>query len=506
VIYGKWAARYAELGFPVFPLGERSKIPLKNTKGFKDATTDTVEVKRLWASQPRGNIGLAVPPNYVVVDVDDEFALQALNAMDAELPATVRSKTGRGYHFWYLCAPNEFRPKVGIFDGVDIRATGSYVVAPPSIHPSGRKYEWVVPPKPGNFAPRPDWLTSVSAQASEDQHKPVDVAKVLTGVDHGSRDITLFRYACSLRARGVKRDEAEALVLHAASNCSPPFTEKEALTKVAGAWKYRSERDELRKEEGKHWTAAEFLRAEFPEPRWFVDRVLPEGLTLVVSPAKVGKSFLVGNIAYAVSVGGVVLGFLKTSKADVLYLDLEQSEGPAQDRWRKIVNDQGPENLHLCFEWPRIGDGGLQRLEAYLAEEPNVGLVVVDVLSLIWPMEGKKGGNAYHQEYEILSRLKSLAKRWGVALVLVHHTNRGVHDDPLHSVSGTNAMTGVPDAVWLLSRKRGQSLGELYVTGRSVPEMKEKLVWEPYSCSWRLERDLISTEEEKLEKDYRELM
>jgi hypothetical protein len=483
----KWALRYAECGFPVFPLAERSKIPLKNTQGLKEASTDPETVRRAWDGGPKRNIGLSVPHDYVVVDVDDDEALHALRAQDVDLPATVRSQTGRGYHFWYRCAPGEFRPKVGIFDGVDIRAMGSYVVAPPSIHPSGKTYRWIVPPKESSFSPRPDWLAEICSKSAEERHDPVRAESVLAGIDQGSRDVTLFRYACSLRHRGIGRAEAEALVLHAASQCSPPFPKDKAAEKVASAWRYRSERDERRKQEAKHWSADEFLRADFPAPRWFVQRILPEGLTLVVSPAKVGKSFLVGSVAYSVAVGGAVLGFLRATKADVLYLDLEQSEAPAQERWRKIVGPDPPSNLHLCFDWPRIGDGFAERLEAYLAEEPTVGLVVVDVLSLIWPMEARRGTNAYHQEYEILSQLKQLTRRWGIALVLVHHTNRGAHADQLNTASGTAAMTGVPDAVWMLSRERGRAVGELYVTGRSVPEMKEPLLWDAQSCDWRLE-------------------
>lgn len=482
-----WALRYAERGFPVFPLAERSKIPLKNTQGLKDASTDAEQVRRWWPDGSKLNLAVAVPADYVVVDVDDDAALQALHAQDVTLPATTRARTGRGYHFWYRCAPGEFRPKVGIFDGVDIRAVGSYVVAPPSVHPSGKRYEWMVPPKDSNFAPRPDWLTTIGKKAEEERKAPVRAEAVLAGIDAGSRDITLFRYACSLRHRGVGRTEAETLVLHAAAHCNPPFPQATALAKVESAWRYKSERDERRREEGKRWTADEFMRADFPEPRWFVESILPEGLTLVVSPSKVGKSFLVGSMAYSVAVGGVVLGYLQAQRADVLYLDLEQSEGPAQARWRMIIGDEPPPNLHLCFEWPRLGDGCVRRLEAYLADEPTIGLVIIDVLTLIWPLEGKRGGNAYHQEYEILTRLKTVARRWGIALVLVHHTNRGSHDDPLSRTSGTQAMTGVPDAVWMLSRERGKAQGEIYVTGRSVPEFREKLEWDQTACTWRLE-------------------
>lgn len=66
----------------------------------------------------------------------------------------------------------------------------------------------------------------------------IDPVSVLAGVPEGQRDITLFKYACRLRSKGMSKEEAEALVLAAASNCTPPFPEVDAREKVASAWKY----------------------------------------------------------------------------------------------------------------------------------------------------------------------------------------------------------------------------------------------------------------------------
>lgn len=68
--------------------------------------------------------------------------------------------------------------------------------------------------------------------------RTVDPSKVLAGIPEGSRDVELFKYACSLRARGMDKSEAEFLVLTAAKNCSPPFPPDEAMTKLEQAWKY----------------------------------------------------------------------------------------------------------------------------------------------------------------------------------------------------------------------------------------------------------------------------
>jgi hypothetical protein len=78
-----------------------------------------------------------------------------------------------------------------------------------------------------------DMLTGTQGRGAK-----INPASVLAGVPEGQRDITLFKYACRLRAKGMSKEEAEALVLQAAANCEPPFPEADAREKVRSAWKY----------------------------------------------------------------------------------------------------------------------------------------------------------------------------------------------------------------------------------------------------------------------------
>src|SRR5690606_30928432 len=83
-----------------------------------------------------------------------------------------------------------------------------------------------------------EWLLKLLEQKKEYNHEGIDPLKVLAGVPEGERDVTLFRYACRLRAKGMTKEEALALVLQAAKNCTPPFPEDEAKRKVESAWRY----------------------------------------------------------------------------------------------------------------------------------------------------------------------------------------------------------------------------------------------------------------------------
>lgn len=507
----------AHLSLAVFPLRPGTKIPA-TTHGFKDASTDLEQIEAWWKAQPQANLGAPIPEGMVVIDIDSPEAMGALHAQELVLPTTVAAKTPRGWHFWYRC-PIEARPKVGVFPSVDLRAPGSYVVLPPSRLRGGSEYRWEVEPEPHAFAEAPDWLVDVvrgrgidggtsdegGGVVVREEASTVDAQSVLAGIPSGSRDVTLFKYACSLRARGMGRAEAEVLVGHAASACSPVFPHSQAMRKVEQAWRYDGPEKAANgptvavegaspATDSRIWNVRELLATELPQPHWLVPPFLGEGLTVLVSPPKAGKSFLMGSICHAVSVGGICLGAFGAQPAGVLYLDLEQTEGQAQRRWQAVLDDEPPsERLFTAFEWPRMRSGGIERIDAFLDEEPGVRLVVIDILSRFWPERAKNDGhNAYHWESAVMGEMKDLAERRKIALVLVHHTNRSTLTDPLDKVSGTNAMTGVPGAILVLGRERASTDGKLYVTGRSVEEQTIEMTFNPHLRGWCAKDPLVA--------------
>lgn len=146
------ALMYAEMGFAVFPIIPRSKKPVTE-HGFKNASKDTIQIEKWWSANPNYNIGIAtgqMSGGLVVIDLDvdkekgkDGYAtLKTWEREHDNLPETWRSITGRGgYHLFYRdsethkCAQN-------LYEDIDIRGDGGYIIAPPSIHPNGQLYEW----------------------------------------------------------------------------------------------------------------------------------------------------------------------------------------------------------------------------------------------------------------------------------------------------------------------------------------------------------------------------
>jgi hypothetical protein len=168
------ALDYVRRGFPVFPVEPGDKRPLGRLvlHGLKDATCDEERVSRWWTEEPTANVGLVTGVVFDVLDVDGPEGIEALNAAaprDGEAsdnhpmngvdgPTVI---TGRGGYHVYLGVTGHGN-RVGIVPHVDWRGRGGYVVAPPSVHLSGRRYEWLS----GGGLERaittpPDWLLAL---------------------------------------------------------------------------------------------------------------------------------------------------------------------------------------------------------------------------------------------------------------------------------------------------------------------------------------------------------
>jgi hypothetical protein len=132
------ALNYAARGWAVLPLRPREKVPL-TSGGSRDATTDAEVLRSWWARWPSANVGIATGGSGPwVLDLDGPDALPP----GADLPPTAASTTGRGVH--HLWAPDDrIRNRQRLWGRpADVRGAGGYIVAPPSVHPTGVVYEW----------------------------------------------------------------------------------------------------------------------------------------------------------------------------------------------------------------------------------------------------------------------------------------------------------------------------------------------------------------------------
>lgn len=144
------ALYYAEQGLHVFPLTPGTKIPLKCSGGFKDATTDRAQVDLWWTGNPNLNIGIATGHLVDVIDIDGAAGVRSWVELREDLPpilGKVSTPRPGGNHLYVRAVPGRGN-KAGIFPAIDYRGTGGYVVAPPSVITGGDNpgpYTWYAP-------------------------------------------------------------------------------------------------------------------------------------------------------------------------------------------------------------------------------------------------------------------------------------------------------------------------------------------------------------------------
>ena len=240
------AIEYAKKGFAVFPLKYRDKVPLTRN-GCKDATTDAAQIKAWWQKYPNANIGLAtgsVSQNVFVIDldIDEDRGIDGYHSLEdwqrehGDFPETWTAITGRGGYHLYYRGNGRVKNRAGIIDGVDIRGNGGYVVAPPSIHKNGNRYEWEYSPDEFEIAKADN---NVEYFLNHDDQKQGAAFTMPNIVAAGQRNQMLFRFACMMQAKGASDQSVFAATMaENESSCSPPLTEQEVRIIVSSATKY----------------------------------------------------------------------------------------------------------------------------------------------------------------------------------------------------------------------------------------------------------------------------
>lgn len=141
------ALKYAAAGWRVLPCARGGKLPLV-AHGCKDASSDLAIVRAWWRQHPGANVAFATGAGVLVVDIDGEQGetswLTVQMRAGRRLRDTLSVRTGSGGRHLYLRTSGELGNTVGkLGPGIDTRCGGGYVLAPPSRHPSGRRYEWL---------------------------------------------------------------------------------------------------------------------------------------------------------------------------------------------------------------------------------------------------------------------------------------------------------------------------------------------------------------------------
>lgn len=337
------ALEYARSGWPVFPCAPNKKTPL-TSKGFKDATRDPKRIREWWDQHPQANIGIATGESHLgVIDGDVKHGHDPVDSLlklmngHHSLPETRRSKTPSGGWHLYFTIPDgiEISSSAGkLGPGLDVRAAGGYVVAPPSVV-DGRAYEWV-----NGFdepiATLPDWLAEVLTQTKQPSVKGGVVG---TMVPKGQRNVYLTSLGGTMRVKGMAEQAIEAALLaENAARCDPPLPEREVKGIVRSIAKYESGDDIQPFPISLVIGVTDFLAEDIPQRQWVVEGVLLKpALAMIFGWRGRGKTWLALSMAVAIAAGEPFLHWDCHAKWRVLYVDGEMPAADLQQRARLMV-------------------------------------------------------------------------------------------------------------------------------------------------------------------------
>ena len=201
------------------------------------------------------------------------------------------------------------------------------------------------------------------------------------------------------------------------------------------------------------------MEETLPCRRAVIEGLLGTGVYLLAGAPKIGKSFLVAQIAYRVSTGTDLWGY-RVHGGTVLYLALEDDKKRLQERMARMFGVEGCDN-------------------------PDTVLVIVDTLQKVREMTTEY---SYASDYDVISSLKQLADSYNICILLVHHTRKQPAGDSFEMISGTTGLLGGSDGALLMKKENRTDLtATLELSSRDQPEQKLYITKNPESLIWELD-------------------
>lgn len=470
-----YALEYAARGWRVIPLhtpdgdgncschtdcGKSNSKHPRTMNGLKDATTDEETIRRWWDMWPDANIGIrtGAESNIAVLDVDPRNggnkSLAAMELENGRLPETLTSNTGGdGRHFLFTRPEAKLNKEAGA--GLDIKGDGGYIVAPPSLHASGKRYEWA---NGAEIAPMPEWLLGKATAKAKTNN-------VIVG-DFGSADFTAWEpLHAELRRRILAHESvnfssdgqwAQAKgICHDGKGDTAIF-----LNLKSGAYGCHKKCDTARIREafglsatpnalqspvastggqptrlGLSWR--EFSAQVFPETEPVIVGLEKGEVGLLIAATNIGKTTLALNLALSLAVGKDFKPLTKDGAKPrrVLVIDGEtrrrrmQRDIRAMEReWLAEEQELLKGNLYVMCDSELNGTAlslsNAQHMTAVRreAQEFAPDLIIVDTLAELFTVVSEND-NAEMQN-KVMRPLNQLAKDVDAAVLVLHHIGK----------------------------------------------------------------------------------
>ena len=161
----------------------------------------------------------------------------------------------------------------------------------------------------------------------------------------------------------------------------------------------------------------ELFDTQYRSKQPLIDGLLYPGTYIFAGSPKLGKSFLMAQLAYHVSTGTLLWNY-PTRKGTVLYLALEDDYRRLQERLYRMFGTESTDNLYFSVSASQLGNGLDEQFARFVAEHRDTKLIIIDTLQKVREVGGDN--YSYANDYQIMARLKSFADAHGLCLLLVH--------------------------------------------------------------------------------------
>lgn len=388
--------------------------------GANSATADLGLIHKGFRAYPKANVAMTLEGR-TVVDIDGPKGKAAVDALKLSKTIEVRTKRGRHQHYLGALDGGGFKS-----EQVDILTGGSrYVMLPPSLHESGRRYRWATT-SASQAARVPSALeslrhSSTKTNTTRKRGRPHYAIKL------GERNDVLFRTACAIRRR-IKDEKVIFDMLRVANStaCEKPLPEQELRNLIGSSTRYGETREEL---------FGPPLQREPLPMEWLWYPYIPRyGMTLIAGDPGVGKSLLTALLLATVTSGRPwPLSKERPTGRRVLVL-------AAEDNWERVVLNRlvkagvDLDNLHQMYKFRALTNERLELLSEHL-EEWRPDLVVVDTLSAY--MGGGRDMHRQNEVGEFMALLTEMAEKTGSAIIGLAHLNKQSTENPLYRIVGS---------------------------------------------------------------------
>jgi len=234
-------------------------------------------------------------------------------------------------------------------------------------------------------------------------------------------------------------------------------------------------------------TARDLQRMKIPPINWAVKDLIPEGLTLLAGRPKVGKSFIVLDLALSITNEYKFLDKFDCTPGKVLFIPYEDNTRRMQSRINELLDwEIAPEGLLFPSElnFPKLDRGGVDNIRRIIKDDPDIRMVVIDTFGTAISSGFNSFGTSFKEDYDFLSHLQQLSLEFQISIVLIHHTRKLPSENVFDEIVGTTGVTASPDTLMLIKKHGDKTL--LHITGRDIEEDTFEIKFDKETFKWEL--------------------